>query len=156
MKYRILNKEELEIFGEDFKYFLIANGVSNEEWIEMNDSDQDRAIQIVELFSDTVLQKVYEKVRFIEHRSVSSCMVFKLNDDNIDMISLNSSNENLDLSSPESIHEALVNHSDVLSTFRSEKKYVKIREEEIHDMLAQGCVNSSEAFWILLDKVLSD
>jgi hypothetical protein len=56
MKYRILNKEEMEIFDEDFKYFLIANGVSNEEWVEMNTSNQDRAIDLVELFSDTVLQ----------------------------------------------------------------------------------------------------
>lgn len=156
MKYRILNKEEMEIFDEDFKYFLIANGVSNEEWIEMNKSDQDRAIQVVELFSDTVLQKVYEKVKFIEHRGASACMVFKLNPDNIEMISLNSTDESLDLSTPETIHDALLNHTDGLSIFRSEKKYAKNREEEIHDMLAQGCVNSSEAFWVLLDKVLSD
>ncbi len=156
MKYRILNKEEMEIFDEDFKYFLIANGVSNEEWIEMNKSDQDRAIQVVELFSDTVLQKVYEKVKFIEHRGKSACMVFKLNAENVEMISLNSTVNVLDLSTPKTIHDALLNHTAELSTFRSEKKYGKVREEEIHDMLTQGCVNSSEAFWILLDKVLSD
>ena len=156
MKYRILNKEELEIFDEDFKYFLIANGVSNEEWIEMNTSDQDRAIDLVELFSDTVLQKVYEKVKFIEHRGKSACLVFKLNDENIEMISLNSQEENLDLSTPESIHDALLNHTDSLSTFRSSKDYAKKREEEIHDMLVQGCFNSSEVFWILLDKVVSN
>jgi hypothetical protein len=124
--------------------------------MEMNQSDQDRAIQVVELFSDTVLQKVYEKVKFIEHRGTSACMVFKLNSDNIEMISLNTADNTLDLSTPESIHDALLNYTDKLSTFRSEKKYTKNREEEIHEMLLQGCVNSSEAFWILLDKVLSD
>ena len=144
----------MAIFDEDFKYFLIANGVSNEEWLEMNTSNQDRAIDLVELFSDTVLQKVYEKVKFIEHRGKSACMVFKLNETDIEMISLNTAEEKLDLSTPESIHDALLNHTSALSTFSTTKIYAKNREEEIHDMLAQGCFNSSEAFWILLDKVV--
>lgn len=144
----------MEIFDEDFKYFLITNGVTSEEWVEMNESDHDRAIALVELFSDTVLQKVYEKVKFIEHRGTSACMVFKLNAENIEMISLNSVSDSVDLSTPESIHDALLTQSEALSTFKSTKPYGKNREEEIHDMLMQGCFNSSEAFWILLEKVI--
>ncbi len=154
MKYRILTNEELEIFSEDFKHFLIVNGVHNEEWEEMNKSDIPKAQSLVELFSDTVLQKVYEKIKFIEHRSTTSCMVFKLNEQNIELISINTKNEKVDLSSPESIHNALIKHPEALSVFKTEKKYSKTREMEIHDMLEQGCVNSSEAFWILLEKVL--
>ena len=56
MKYRMLTTEEMEIFNEDFKHFAIANGVSNEEWVEMNKSDKELATKLVELFSDTVLQ----------------------------------------------------------------------------------------------------
>jgi hypothetical protein len=41
-----------------------------------------------------------------------------------------------------------------LTIFRSKKTYSKVREEEIHEMLSQGCVNSSEAFWMLLTRVL--
>ena len=66
MKYRLLNKEEMEIFDQDFKHFLIANGVSNEEWVELNQNDIEKATQLVELFSDTIFQKVYEKIQFIE------------------------------------------------------------------------------------------
>lgn len=154
MKYRMLTIEEMEIFDEDFKHFAIANGVSNEEWIEMNESDKDKATKLVGLFSDTVLQKVYENLKFIEHRSQSSCLVFKLNEANIELISLNAKREKVNLLTPESIHDALVNQAQELSVFKSNKAYSKVREEEIHEMLSQGCVNSSEAFWIMLEKVV--
>lgn len=150
----MLTTEEMEIFNEDFKHFAIANGVSNEEWVEMNQSDPEKATKLVGLFSDTVLQKVYEKLKFIEHRSPSSCLVFQLNESDIDLISLNRKSEKVDLSSAESIHDALVNNPSELTIFRSKKNYSKVREEEIHEMLSQGCVNSSEAFWIMLEKVI--
>lgn len=155
MKYRMLTPEEMEIFNEDFKHFAVANGVSNEEWIEMNESNPELATKLVGLFADTVLQKVYENVKFIEHRSPSSCMVFKLKENEVELISLNTNNNEVDLSTPESIHEALVKQPENISIFKTKKAYSKLREEEIHEMLSQGCVNSSEAFWILLEKVVS-
>lgn len=121
----------------------------------MNQSDKEKATKLVGLFSDTVLQKVYEKLKFIEHRSTSSCLVFKLNESDIDLISLNAKSDKVDLSTAESIHEALVKNAGGLTIFRSKKTYSKVREEEIHEMLSQGCVNSSEAFWMLLEKVLA-
>ncbi len=151
----MLTAEEMEIFDEDFKHFAIANGVSNEEWLEMNASNVELATKLVALFSDTVLQKVYEKVTFIEHRSPSSCLVFKLNEDKIDLISLSAKCDKVDLSTAESIHSALVDHPSEVMIFQSLKAYTKVREEEIHDMLTQGCVNSSEAFWLSLEKVLN-
>ena len=154
MKYRMLTIEEMEIFDEDFKHFAVANGVSTEEWAEMNKSNTELATKLVGLFSDTVLQKVYENLKFIEHRSPSSCLVFKLNETEIDLISLNAKSDKVDLSTVESIHEALVNQSKELSIFKSTKAYSKAREEEIHEMLSQGCVNSSEAFWMMLEKVI--
>ena len=83
MKYRMLSEEELQIFEEDLKQFLIVNGVHNDEWVEMNSNNPDKARDLVGVFSDSVLQKVYEKIRFIEHRSNSSCMVFHLLEDKI-------------------------------------------------------------------------
>ena len=155
MKYRMLTQEEMEIFDEDFKHFLIVNGVHNEEWMEMNASDIEKATQLVELFSDTVLQKVYEKIRFLEFRSSNSCMVFKFNPDSIELISLNVKKQNtIDLSTPESIHASLTGSPKSLTLFKSQKSYSKHRELEIHMMLEQGCMNSSEEFWISLEKIL--
>lgn len=154
MKYRMLTKEEIEIFDEDFKHFMIVNGVSNEEWLEMNENNIPKATELVELFADTVLQKVYEKIKFIEHRTKKSCLVFKLNKEEIELISINTSADSIDLSTPESIHEALINFSNQLNVFKTQKKYTKTRESEIHEMIESGCVNSSEAFWVSLEKLV--
>ncbi len=155
MKYRILSDEELEVFAEDLKHFLIVNGVHGEEWEEMNKVNPEKAVQLVELFSDTVLQIVYEKLQFIEHRSATSCLVFHLKSDHVEMISLNAKPDSTaDLSTPGSIHAALVNQPYELTVFKTSKPYTKERELEIHQMLEQGCVNSTESFWQALETLV--
>jgi Family of unknown function (DUF6495) len=147
MKYRVLTKQEMEIFDEDFKYFLITNGVKNEEWLAMNQSDIEKATTLVELFSDTVLHKVYEKIEFIEFRSPDACMIFRCLPERMELISLNKKQGISDLSSPETIHEALSKSPEDLSIFKSEKTYSLSREEEMHELFEKGCFISSQEFW---------
>ena len=154
MRYRMLSQEELELLEEDLKAFLIVNGIHADEWEQMNTAAPEKAIELVELFSDTVLQKVYENLRFIEHRTTRSCMVFNLKPDRIELISINATADTVNLSTPNSIHDALSNSAKQLTVFKTEKAYSKVREDEIHELLEQGCVNSSEAFWYQLEKVL--
>jgi uncharacterized membrane protein YgaE (UPF0421/DUF939 family) len=155
MKYRLLSPEEQEIFDQDFKYFLISQGVKNEEWLEMNESDPKKAIELVALFSDAVLDIVYKKVQYIEYRSKVSCLVFNCLEEQMELISINSKSDQLDLSTPESIHHALKEHSEHLTIFKSNKLYSQQRETEIHQMLEQGCVNSSQDFWNALTLLIS-
>lgn len=156
MKYRILSDEELSHLEDDFKHFLIVNGVHTEEWERLNKEDVQKAIELVEIFSDTVLQKVYEKLEYLEFRSSDSCMVFHFLPEKVELISMQKNAEStIDLSTSEGIHDALVNHSVELTFFNSEKKYSVSRELEIHGMLEQGCLISSAEFWHSLKEVLN-
>jgi hypothetical protein len=156
MKYRILSKEEREIFDEDFKHFMISNGVTNEEWLEMNQSNPQKATELVELFSDVVLEKVYQKIEYLEFRSENSCLVFHCTPDSIKLISIvPKSGKKVDLSTPESIHQALIHQFSDLDLFKSEKKYSTLRELEIHKMVEQGCLNSSKEFWDALMQLIN-
>jgi hypothetical protein len=155
MKYRMLNAEERKIFDEDFKAFLITNGVHAEEWAEMNEKEVEKATGLVEMFSDIVFDTVYQKIEFIEFRSKDSCLVFRCKPDEMELISIvPKDKEKVDLSTPESIHETLVNKAEQLSIFLTSKKYTTLRELEIHQMIEQGCVNSSKEFWEALEKVI--
>lgn len=154
MKYRLLTEEELEVFAEDLKHFLIVNGVHAEEWESINENDPEKAIKLVGLFSDNVLQIVYEKIKYLEHRTAKSCMIFHLKEEEIELISINVTRGNSDLSTPESIHNAILNNASELSLFKTTKKYSKERELEIHEMLQQGCLNSTVDFWESLNKLL--
>lgn len=156
MKYRLLTDEELSLLENDLKQFLVVNQVYKEEWARMNAESPELAAQMIELFSDSVLQIVYEKVRFLEHRAADSCFVFQCHPDKLELIAIQRKDQGIaiDLSTPGSIHDALVNHPDQLTFFRHEKPYAAERETEIHRMLEQGCVNSSESFWKALAEVV--
>ena len=39
---------------------------------------------------------------------------------------------------------------------KTKKKFNKTREEDIHEMLEQGCVLSSELFWNALENAISE
>lgn len=152
----MLSKEELELFDEDFKHFLIINGVKNEDWLEMNKTNLDKAMELVKLFSDTVLQKVYEKLRYIEYRSADSCMVFHCAKEQIELISINKIHgSDADLSTVNSIHYALNSKSSDLTIFKTSKLYKGEREVEIHRMIEQGCLISSEEFWLKLNELIA-
>lgn len=155
MKYRILTDEELQHLEGDLKAFLIINGVEGDTWKQLNDTEPEKALKLVELFSDTVLQTVYEKIQFLEVRGPDSCMVFHYGKEQVELISITRKpGTACDLSTPESIHEALIHHPGGLTWFRTAKSYSKPREEEIHQLLEQGAVLSTVEFWEMLNAAL--
>jgi hypothetical protein len=155
MKYRMLSEQELSHFSQELKHFLIVNGVHAQEWEKLNREEPTKARELVVLFSDTVLQRVYEKIMYLEFRSPDSCMLFYLGQELIHLISIQSKqNPLLDLSTPEGIHHALTNHAQSLSFFETSKVYTSQREEEIHRFLQQGCVLSSKEFWDKLQETI--
>jgi hypothetical protein len=158
MKYRLLTDEELKHLEEELKHFLIVNHVHKEEWERINIEQPELAIELVGLFSDQVLQRVYENISFLEIRTKDSCFVFHCEKKQINLIAIQAKKENekLDFSTPESIHEALTRHSKDVGFFRHSKKYSKSREEEIHQLIEQGGVKSTESFWNSLELALVD
>lgn len=150
----MLNNEELNAFEEELKQFLIVNGVHAEEWEAMNKKNPEKAVELVELFSDTVLQRVYEKINFLEFRSEESCIVFHCTKEQIELIAINrKEGTKVDLSTPESIHKAIIEEPEALTFFKSKKEYSTSREGEIHKMIEDGCFLSSVEFWNLLNKL---
>lgn len=155
MKYRLLNNDELNSLEEEFKQFLIVNHVYAEEWQNINTNAPSKALQLVELFSDTVLQRVYEKIQFLEFRSLDTCIVFFVQKKEIDLITIQATSSEVNLSTPASIHEALTNQTHHLKFLRTKRTHSKEREAEIHQLVEQGCSVSSEDFWNALHASIS-
>lgn len=156
-RYRLLSDEELNHFAEDFKHFLIVNGVHDAEWKKINAENSALALELVALFSDQVLQRVYEKIEFVEKRTPDSCFVFRLESAGMQLIALQldaAAPEGADLSTPESIHQTILQHPKHLTYFKQKKNYTRAREEELHQLLEQGAVLSSRDFWESLEKSL--
>ena len=159
MKFRMLTQEELTHLEEELKHFLIVNHVHKEEWEKINQDNPTLALELIGLFGDQVLQRVYENIHYLEHRSADACFVFHMKAEEIEMIALQKKNNkdlSIDFSTPESIHDALTNHPSNVGFFKHTKPYSKNREEEIHQMVEQGCVKSVESFWDSLKLALVD
>lgn len=154
MKFRCLTNEELAVLENDLKAFLIVNGIDGDEWAKINQNEPEKAIKLVEIFSDSVLHIAYSKMKYVEYRSPKTCIVFHCGDTNTEIISLQlNETTQADLSTPESIHHALLNHAGDIQLNRQSKPNNKSREEEIHQLLEQGCVPSSKEFWVSLEAI---
>jgi len=157
MKYRLLTHEELTLLEDELKQFLIVNGVEGDTWLKLNQNEPEKALKLVEIFSDNVFQKVYEKTEYLERPSADECYVFHFGKEKAELIAFKKKDKNdktFDLSSSESILDALQHHLADLDFFKSEKSYTKSREEEIHEMVQQGCLHSTKEFWYSLKSLV--
>lgn len=152
----MLSREEMTLFDEDFKHYLIVNGISNEAWLEMNEKNVSEAQKIVEVFSDVVLQKAYEKIQFLEFRSKQQLMLFSCEKEEIHLIGLSANDEAVDFSTPVAIKESILNYNSQIQSFRQTKKYSKKREVELFEMTEQGCVVSTKIFWEKITKLIEE
>lgn len=155
MKYRMLTDDELRVFEPELKQFLVVNAVYDEEWRQINQENPDKARQLVALFSDQVLQTIYERIAFVEHRSKKTCLVFACQSDRLLLIGLQHNHPELDFSTLEGIHFGLTNHLAEIKWFKKSKGYDSDREMEIHQMLENGCVPSSGEFWESIQPLVS-
>lgn len=159
MKYRILKDEELAELEDILKQFLIVNGVHGEEWKRLNEEEPDKALDLIELFSDHVLQIVYEKTFYIEKLTPNMAFFFHFDKDAIHLISIQRKNmdeSSLDLSSIEKVLDALKNRITELVYFRQSKSYSKSREEELHEMFQAGCSKMIDSDWKLINEITTN
>jgi hypothetical protein len=134
MKYRCLTDEELKELEQEFKHFLISNNVYTEEWEKLNKKKDKRVQELVELFSDVVLDKALKNIKYLEHITPQGINSFKCDEDQLTLIGITSRNTGIDFTK-----DILSDVKDALDIFKTKKAYYKQREVEIFDLLQSGC-----------------
>ena len=153
IKYRLLNDKELSELKEEFTQFLIIQGIHNDEWTEINKNDPKKALQIVAVFSDTVLEKSYSKVKYLEYKSKSFFSVFEIGDHSSKVLKISSTTESINLAEKNNIEQNILSNN--IKIQRGEKKHNKERGLEIHQLIFQGCSFSSEETWAHINKLIN-
>ena len=97
MRFRCLSKEELQELDSELIQFLIVNHVYKEDWALMNQESPNKAKELIEMFSDVVLEKVYNKVFFLERQVPKQVCVCSLSDASGEMITIEAIEEGIDL-----------------------------------------------------------
>ena len=152
VKYRYLTDEELRVFEEEFKHFLIANGLHSEEWEKLNDEDPDKAIEVVGLFSDLILDKVYDKTKFIVHVSGKVLKAFRFYEDKAVLIGVDYKGQ---LNFPEeNIIEFINKNAAEMLIYSTSKSFPKEkRNSEMHFLVKLGSDFSDGKIFVFLSRI---
>ena len=152
MRYRMLSDDELQALSEDFTQFLVVQGIDDDTWRKINKEDREKALKIVEVFSDTVLFKVYSKIKFMSYISEKVFSVFKINKTTIDLILIKSIDPQLVFKDESTLYDLLNLKPAAWELYSSSKKLGDKLTDEIHKLSAQGCQVTSKEIWEELSK----
>ncbi|NNJ56082.1 MAG: hypothetical protein HKP14_08115 [Bacteroidia bacterium] len=131
MKYKRLPKEELNNLEKEFIEFLVINGISAEDWIKIKDEEHETAEDLIDQFSDVVWEGVLRKTNYLVKLENQIAYYFKCDPDDIHLIRVTEVNG-------KAIQEV------------ASKKYIKVRETEIFEMIENGCeISDSNSYEML-------
>lgn len=158
MKYRRLTNEELDTLEKEFVEFLVSNTITADDWIKLKNDNIDEANLLIDLFSDIVMEKVLQNIKYLEYREAKSVMLFECGKDRINLIGLTiTENIEVDLTNNSSIQELLEKNKindDTISVFKTIKNYSKVREVELFEMTQNNCLVSDGALFYTLNKMV--
>jgi len=149
MKYRRLTYEELEERTSQFIQFLAKQTIDMSQWAELQQTNTNFARQLIDDFSDIVIEQKLNKIDFLEERTKKELKVYKLLKTKIIIINLQVQTEaNLDLCRYASIANLLsgFDHSmwDFIQLDVAEHKYNSERAQEIFQLMKTGCFITHE------------
>jgi hypothetical protein len=155
VKYRRLSDEELKELEQEFKQFLIANGVHNEEWISINEKQPEEAINLVDLFSDLVLEKSLEQIKYLIHSTQGDLKMFWFQKDEARLVALKSNTESINFTSSNWLSE-IPEHYAQIEFFTSEKKFSESdRSKELYTLIKAGAQVSTEQMFKIVHQLVN-
>jgi len=123
MKYTRLNVEELHELEKEFINFLVVNGITADDWVAIKENEPVNADEIINQFSDVVWEGVLRGVQYLKKAEKDTVFYFKADKEDIQLIRI------VKLDSKAEQHMA-------------SKKYSKVRELELFEMIQNGCTIS--------------
>ena len=151
IRYRRLTIEELNEMEQEFIQYLVANGVEAKDWELLKENDSEEVQLWIDGFSDVVMQKVLEGVRYMEHRTSNEARLFECGEKEIYLIGMKS--VEVDLLNPEELASAAVEPGKI-ELYKGAKAYAKAREDELFEMIQAGCEISDGKVYQLLKQMV--
>jgi len=147
IKYRCLNDQELRELEKEFTHFLIVQGIDDQKWKEINKTEKEKAINLVEIFSNTVFDKIYSKIKYLEYRSSDFFSIFKVLNDETLVLRVSQQKKGLyDFKNDFDLKSCLEKRKSI-SFEKGKRKHKKDKLIEIHQLITQGCIISNENMW---------
>lgn len=148
MKYRRLRPDELEQLEQEFIHFLVANGIPGPDWEKIKASENEKAEELIGLFSDIIFDKTLEQVRYLEFKTPKDIKTFHCLEDKIVLNGLRVEGDTaLDLTQtqdPREMLQLLSAGSAKLKLYTAQKAYQPSRKQELFKMMESGALISRD------------
>jgi len=141
LKYRVLTKEELLSLETEFKQFLILNELHDAEWRQLASQNPEKAQGFIDLFSNIVLEKAYQKVPGLLQIGKDFLCVFHLEDETWKLYHFNTKNAALlDAIHIDNFVEELLKHTSAFEFHIGSKESSSQKAATVHELICKGAV----------------
>jgi len=145
MKYRRLSIEELEELREEFVLFLASNSIAAADWQEIKIKQPDRMNELLDLFSDMVIDKALRNISSLKIVAQFELYLFLFEQTDAKVIRFSISEAGgLDLRDDQTLVKLATGEIELSNLSPELYKGNKIlkgkREEEMYELLSKGAV----------------
>ena len=158
MKYRRLTEEELTHLEKEFIDFLVSNTITADDWVKIKSDKPEETEELIEMFSDIVLEKVYSKMVLLEKREPKNLLFFKFTDQLIETLGISVEGDNsFEFTDIDAIN-GILKGDDLkvkITGFRTTKVMSKdAKPNEVHQLISSGCVIGNGELYKTLDQII--
>jgi cag pathogenicity island protein 24 len=144
IKYRRLDGKELESLEQDFVSFLASNSIQAQDWQKLKSDSPAKVDELMDVFSDTVLEKVYTKAKHLIIVKPNELHAFRMEESFATLIGVRFNAPNLNLLNRNELEMIFNSENSFIShqpkLFSLDKKYDKPKPEEVFFLIKQGAV----------------
>lgn len=139
LKYSALKSEELLALETEFKQFLILNHLHDAEWRELAEKQPEKAQGFIDLFSNIVFEKVYQKAPGLWQKGQDFISIFNFLNEPWELYHFQLSNT-LEITAldPTNLLTFLVQNQTSFTLHRGSKKSSPQKAETVYELITKG------------------
>lgn len=153
--YRRLSLEELQLLEKEFIQFLVVQGIEANTWVQLKEENLTEANQLIDNFSDMVLETSLKKVGYLEIRTSKSIHTYQCLSDKLVLVAMEANeNSTIDFTDAAQLASFMTEVPQGLKIFTSSRNYHATRELDIFKLTEQGCLISDGKLFKSLSMLL--
>ncbi len=141
LKYRVLSQEELLALETEFKQFLILNELHDAEWRQLASNNPEKAQGFIDLFSNIVLEKAYQKVPGLLQIGKDFLCVFHLENETWKLYQFTTKDplllQDIHL---DNFNQMLLKHMSAFELYIGSKESSSQKATTVHELICKGAV----------------
>jgi hypothetical protein len=154
--YRRLTLEELSLLEKEFIEFLVVQGIEAAEWEKLKVHHSQEAEQLIDNFSDMVLDTTLSKIKFLEFISPTKIHIYQCLPEQLVLVAIEA-NENapVDFTDEEKRFLYIQSILPELNIYTSSKKYHPTRSLELFKLTQLGSLITDDQLFKKVAVLLS-